>query len=166
MNCTLLEWLNSDPLAEDIMPLTIVSGIDYIPVPVVRSKMDIMENHFGVEIIQNDLQVSAVSTPAGRDADVIFWGTVKFTLKHPEFKGGVKRICGTASFYVGQYSGWSFAQTAESLAIAKAFSKHFKQFGKGLNDKEDPIKDMKAPGKKKSLQTDASVKSAVKNALK
>jgi len=148
MQCTLLEWLNSEWLAEDVTPLPWNLSVDYMPIPVVRAKIEFMEQMFGCVVEQTDVQVGAIQTP-GKDADVAFWATVKFSLYHSEFPNGVKHICGTASIYAGQYSGtWALAQVCESLATTRAFAKHWKQFGKGLNDKDDPMKDMKAPAKK------------------
>lgn len=161
MQGKLLDWLNTDLFPDDIAQLSFNAKAEYLPIPTVRKKMDIMESVYGADITQTDVSIFAINTPPGKEADVIFTATVKFIIKHPEFKGGVKRICGTASFYIGQYSGWSFAQIAESLATVRAFSKQWKQFGRGLNEEEDPVKNFKTKDKK----TDDKVGNTMKGIL-
>lgn len=157
-NCTLLEWLHSQPLPEDIMPLPWDLSVSYIPIDVVRNKLRIMEEKFGVIITQTDVTTSAINT---WDKDICFMATVKFTLKHKDFSGGVKRICGAASFFAGQYKGgWAFSQIAESLATTRAFSKEWEQFGKGLNVREDAVASLSAPKMKESTKVKDSVKAA------
>lgn len=164
-NCTLLEWLNSEPLPEDIMPLPWDLSVSYIPIEVVRRKIEIMETQFGAIVTQTDVNVSAINTQT-KEKDTCFMATVKFVIEHEEFKGS-KTIVGAASFLAGQYSGgWAFAQIAEALASTRAFSKQWKQFGKGLNDKEDAVKNMKAPANGTAKETSSNVKDTLKTALK
>jgi hypothetical protein len=154
--CTLHEWLNADPLPEDLSPLSFNLSVDYMPIGTTRSKMDIMENKFGAEITQTDIQFSAVLT---HEKDTLCTAIVKFTIKHPDFKGGVKRIVGIASFLAGQYKGsWSWGQIAESLATVKAFSKNWNQFGKKLNVEEDHVKSFTAVMKPANNRIAATVK--------
>ena len=161
MDCTLIEWLNADPLSEDIFPLPWDMNVSYMPIEVVRKKIEVMENQFGATVTQTDVFVSAINT---FQKDTCFMATVKFEICHKEFNDGVKYIVGAASFLAGQYSGgWSFAQIAESLATTRAFSKHWKQFGKGLNDKEDSMKNMKAPVGAVTFGTSDKIKGALKN---
>jgi hypothetical protein len=158
--CTLLEWLKSSPLPEDLSPLPFNLTIDYMPSPVTRNKMDIMETQFDADITQTDVSFSAVIT---HEKDTLCTGIVKFTIKHPDFKGGVKRIVGVASFYAGQYKGsWSLAQIAESLATVKAFSKNWEQFGKGLNKEEDHMKSFTSILRPNNTKMDNTVKSLTK----
>lgn len=157
-NCTLLEWLHSQPLPEDTMPLPWDLSVSYIPIEVVRAKFEIMRKQFGAIITQTDVTVNAIAT---YEKDTCFWATVSFTIKHKEFDGGMMMLCGTGSFLAGQYKGgWAFAQIAESLATTRAFSKEWEQFGKGLNTKEDEVKSLTAPSaKKNNFKMDNTLKS-------
>lgn len=156
----LIEWLNAPCLSEDLLSLPWDSEKLYMPIKTTREKFRIMENQFGAVVEQIDLSVFAINTYL---KDTLFTATVKFIVYHEDFKRGQKTFCGTASFYISQYDGgWSFAQIAESIATTRAFSKDFAQFGKGLNEELETLKDLRSPsGKSKS----GAVKNSMRNAI-
>lgn len=168
IDISLSEWLNLKWSPEDIsiLPWTLsyANPVEYMPIPVVRQKIEFMRKHFNVRIIQTDLVIGAEVKP-GKEADLFVWATVKYKLQHQYFGTEGYEICGTASLFSGQYNGsWSLAQITESLATTRAFSKEWPQFGKGLNEVEDPMKDMSAPVDKSASTNRPS--SAMKSLVK
>lgn len=140
---TLMEWLNSPCFQEDLRPLPWDGTIFYMPIDVVRNKIDIMEEVFGATVDQIDVSVSAINT---FDKDTCFWGAVKFIIYHSDFRNGEKIICGTASFLKSQYTGsWSFSQISEALSISRCFGKQWKQFGRDINKDPDTVKEFNSP---------------------
>lgn len=168
IDISLLEWLNLKWSPDDIsiLPWTLsyANPVEYMPIPTVRQKIEFMRKHFNVKVTQTEVNIGAETKP-GKEPDLFVWATVKYKLEHADFLGGIYEPCGTASLFAGQYNGsWSLAQIAESLATTRAFSKDWPQFGKGLNETEDPMKDMSAPTSPSASADRAS--SAMKNIQK
>ena len=143
---TLKQWLNAPCLPEDFLPLPWDNNIYYLPVDVARRKFKIMDEAFGATVDQTDVIPGVHNT---LDKETIIWASVSFKIYHESFNGGVKVLCGVASFLKGQYSnngkGWAFMQIAESLATTRAFSKEYAQFGKDINKDFDSIENFKSP---------------------
>lgn len=157
--CSLLEWLNASLLDDEKSQFSFKNGIFYLDADLIREKMDIMENHFGAVIQQTSLKVDAIAT---YNKDTCFWAVVSFDITHELLPGGKVTLWGTASFLMGQYNDtWSYAQIAETLASAKAFSKKWRQFGKDLN-KENVLEDMKSPNGQSSSKKLEGSKSLLK----
>lgn len=160
IDISLLEWLNLKWSPDDIsiLPWTLAyeNPVEYMPIPTVRQKIEFMRKHFKVKVTQTEVNIGTETKP-GKEPDLFVWATVKYKLEHSDFDGGVYELCGTASLFAGQYKGsWSLAQIAESLATTRAFSKDWPQFGKGLNETEDPMKDMSSPSAKPSLSSQSA----------
>lgn len=139
----LIQWLNQSPLPEDFYPLSFSPDVMYMPIEVVRRKFDEMKSVFGATVEQTDVQTNAINT---FNKDTLIWSSVKFKVYHKDFLNGVLNLSGTASFYIGQYSGsWSYAQISEALATVRAFSKEFKQFGRDSEKSIEGIGNLKSP---------------------
>lgn len=142
MDISFKEWLYRKYDDSDIMPLPWDLSVSYMPIDSTRKKLDIMRTEFNAVVNCIDITINAINT---FEKDTCFFGTVKYSVQHPDFGPEPRIFCGSASFLRAQYpKGWAFAQICESLATTRAFAKEFPQFGQGLN-KEDLLPDMKAP---------------------
>ncbi len=119
------QWLYTPCEQSELMELE--KGIYYMPITVVKSKIDFMRNEYGAKINFHGFNHIFHNT----SKQTIASGSIGVTIIHEDIN---QSLVGAASFFTDIYMpNYHFAATLKSLSIVNAFSNEYPQFGSLLN---------------------------------
>lgn len=155
MTTELKQWLQTPCAESDLLELK--EGIFYMPVGVVKKKIQYMEDTFGVSVLETNFHHFFFNN---NQREAFASGSIGITIMQRDELGEliiVAQLIGAATFPVSFYGeNTHYAATLESLCIVNAFGGKYPQFGSALN-KFDVVAADKALAKVPQQEVDKEI---------
>lgn len=134
MTTELKQWLQSECAKEDLLELK--DGVFYMPIGVVKKKIQYMEDTFDVSVLESNFHHFFFNN---NQRETIVSGSIEIKIFYksdifPFDESLIAQLVGTATFPISFYGeNTHYAATLESLCIVNAFGGKYPQFGSALN---------------------------------
>lgn len=132
MTTELKQWLYTECVKEDLLELK--EGVYYMPIGVVKKKIQQMEDTFDVSVLESNFHHFFFNN---NQREAIASGSIVITITQRDEEGQliiIAQLVGAATFPVSFYGeNTHYAATLESLCIVNAFGGKYPQFGSALN---------------------------------
>lgn len=127
MTKELKEWLYTPCAVSDLLQLE--KDVAYMPIGIVKQKIQYMEDNFGVLYLENNFNHFLFNQ---QNKESLASGSIGITMMQGNVV--VSQLIGAATFPLSFYgTNTHYAATLESLCIVNAFGGKYPQFGSGLN---------------------------------